>query len=47
MKNRFRKFGCFEFHFFKVEHGWSYNWIFRINEKLAFHIALFKKEAKP
>ena len=40
----FKRFGWFELHVFRVEHGWSYNWIIRLGGKIVFHVAMFKKE---
>jgi len=39
-----KKFGPFEFEVFKVKYGWSWNWVFRIKNKIVFHIGLFRRD---
>jgi len=38
-----QRFGPLEFEVTKVEHGWTYHWILRIKNTVAFHVAFFKK----
>jgi len=38
-----KHFGPFEFHVFKAEMGWTYNWCLRFGRKFVIHIAFWRR----